>query len=260
MNTPLSPDLRDERAPVPEALYEDSQLLAVAKPAGLVTHPAYKHPDGTLCDLVFARQAARGEGRPWLLHRLDRETSGVVLFAKTMMARRALVRQFERRDIRKRYLAITRGAPVDAEGEIDAPLTRDPLDRRRVIVDPRGQSAQTRYRVLARADGNALIAAEPLTGRTHQIRAHLAHVGAPIVGDATYQAERHDGDPNADRTMLHAARLDLRYPGTGAHWSVSAPVPDDFRRAATLLHLDSALERYLLALQEDSCSLPLSIK
>ena len=106
----------------PGVLYEDERLLAVAKPAGMVTHPAYRHPDGTLADAVFARQAARGEGRPWLLHRLDRETSGVVLFAKTMEARRALVRQFERRTVGKRYIALLADGPAADEGVIEAPL------------------------------------------------------------------------------------------------------------------------------------------
>src|SRR5690348_7593874 len=101
-------------APIP-IVYEDDALLAVDKPAGLVTHPAYKHPDGTLSDAVFARQEARGEGRPWLLHRLDRETSGVVLFAKTVEARRALVRQFERRTVGKRYFALLTGGPARSE-------------------------------------------------------------------------------------------------------------------------------------------------
>ncbi|MGZ3675188.1 MAG: RluA family pseudouridine synthase, partial [Ktedonobacterales bacterium] len=107
-------------------VYEDDALLVVDKPAGLVTHPAYKHPDGTLSDAVFARQEARGEGRPWLLHRLDRETSGVVLFAKTVEARRAVVRQFEQHRVRKVYVAVTIGRLVPERGILEAPLRRDP--------------------------------------------------------------------------------------------------------------------------------------
>lgn len=234
---------------MPPVLFEDARLLAVEKPAGLVTHPAYKHPDGTLCDAVFARQAAHGEGRPWLLHRLDRETSGVVLFAKTEAARRALVRQFECRSVRKRYLAVTVGVPQAAAGVIEAPLARDPADRRRTIVMDGGQSATTRYRVLAARGDYALVLAEPLTGRTHQIRAHLAHLGAPLLGDARYAQAGASGtgssspsDQLAGRALLHAWRLGIRYPGTGEPLEISAPLPTDFAQALARLGMGDALD------------------
>ncbi|HKT38601.1 MAG TPA: RluA family pseudouridine synthase, partial [Ktedonobacterales bacterium] len=126
-------------------LTEDDDILAVEKPAGLVVHPAYRHPDGTLTDAVFADADRRGLPRPWLLHRLDRETSGVVLFARSEAARRSLVRQFQQRQIVKRYLAVIGGELAASSGEIDAPLCRDPLDRRRVIVSPAGKPACTRF-------------------------------------------------------------------------------------------------------------------
>lgn len=225
----------------PTVLYEDAQLLVAHKPAGLVTHPAYKHPDGTLCDTVFARQAARGEGRPWLLHRLDRDTSGMVLFAKTEPARRALVRQFEQHLLQKRYLALTAGIPTPEYGTLDAPLARDPADRRRTIVTPDGQAAMTRYRMLAARASYALVLAEPVTGRTHQIRAHLAAAGAPLVGDSRYLP---DGSPAAaltDHAMLHAWRLTIRYPGTGVPFTLAAPLPEDFMALARHLALGDAL-------------------
>lgn len=206
-------------------LFEDGALLAVAKPSGMVTHPAYKHPDGTLADAVFDRQRRRGEARPWLLHRLDRETSGVVLFAKTVDARRALVKQLERRAIRKTYLAVASPAPSAAEGLIDAPLRRDPADRRRMVVALDGQSAQTRYAVLTRYADAALLCVIPLTGRTHQIRAHLAYLGAPILADATYAGPR--TVERAPRVMLHAWRMAFRYPGTGEPFEIEAPLPAD---------------------------------
>lgn len=224
-------------------LYEDAQLLAVDKPSGLVTHPAYKHPDGTLCDAVFARQTARGEGRPWLLHRLDRDTSGVVLFAKTESARRALVRQFERHLMCKRYLALTIGIPTPESGVVEAPLARDPTDRRRTIVTPGGQPAITRYHVLAAHAGYALVLAEPVTGRTHQIRAHLAAAGAPLVGDSRYLADGSPAVTVANHAMLHAWRLTIHYPGTGAPFTMTAPLPEDFSALTRHLTLGDALAR-----------------
>ena len=173
-------------APGIAILAQDDDVLAVSKPAGLVVHPAYRHPDGTLTDAVFAYADRCGEPRPWLLHRLDRETSGVVLFARTEQARRALVRQFQERRMIKRYAAIVAGRLAPASGEIDAPLCRDPEDRRRVVVSPTGKPARTRYWVLVTHGDFSLVLAEPLTGRTHQIRAHLASRGSPLAGDATY--------------------------------------------------------------------------
>ncbi len=241
---------RASQPPAVSVLFEDDHLLAVEKPAGLVTHPTYKHPDGTLTDLIFARQAARGEGRPWLLHRLDRETSGVVLFAKTDAARRGVVRQFERRTVRKRYLAVTVGVPPAHEGVIDAALARDPSDRRRTIVvaPDRGQLAATRYTVLAAVEQGAchaplqyaLVLAEPLTGRTHQIRAHLAHAGAPLAGDARYLPQDSPGRVIAVRALLHAWQITITAP-SGEPLTIVAPVPADLRTAALALGLGAGL-------------------
>ncbi len=230
-------------------LYADEQLLAVNKPAGVITHPTYKHPDGTLTDAVFAQQEAAGYPRPWLLHRLDKETSGVVLFARSDQARRSVVSQIERRTLHKRYLALVMWPPTleggsvtrALEGEVDAPLARDPLDRRRVIVTPEGQPSHTRYRALGVARGYALVQAEPVTGRTHQIRAHLAAIGAPLLGDAAYLPADSPARTLAPRVMLHAWRLDLRYPGSEEPWSVIASPPDDFVAVAEALGLGEAL-------------------
>ena len=222
-------------------IYEDAHLLAVAKPAGMVTHPAYRHPNGTLVDAVFARQADHGEGRPWLLHRLDRETSGIVLFAKTEQARRGLVRQFERHSIQKQYVALLAGVPQPMHGEIAAPLRRDPADRRRTIIAADGQAATTRYYVLAALAGAALALVEPQTGRTHQIRAHLAAWGAPLYGDVRYLPPEWAAEASAPRTMLHAWRLGFTDPITHARCLLTAPLPDDLRATATRLGLGPAL-------------------
>lgn len=222
-----------EAEAVVRTLYEDVSLLAVEKPAGLVVHPAYRHPDGTLCDLVARRQELRGEPRPWLLHRLDRDTSGVVLFAKTEQARRSLVAQFERRQVGKWYLALARGQVRPAWSTIEQPLRRDPLDRRRVIVDPVGQPASTEYIVAAGDEEQSLLLMRLGTGRTHQIRAHLAWLGHPLVGDATYatpearETAGADETPSAARQMLHAWCLRVRHPVGGTWLEVRAPVPPD---------------------------------
>lgn len=219
-------------------LAEDADILAVAKPAGMVAHPAYRHPDGTLTDAVFAYADRLGVARPWLLHRLDRETSGVVLFARTEQARRALVRQFQQRRIIKRYLAIVSGGCADSSGEIEAPLCRDPQDRRRVVVSPDGKPAHTRYQVLAAHENFSLILAEPLTGRTHQIRAHLASRSMPLAGDAVYsgatEATRAVG---IERTQLHAWELAFRHPADGGARVVRASIPRDMHDAMRTLGL-----------------------
>lgn len=223
-------------------LAEDDDLLVVSKPPGLVAHPAYRHPDGTLTDAVFAYAEQRGWTRPWLLHRLDRETSGVVVFARTEYARRAMVRQLQQRQIGKRYLAIIRGALPLESGVIDAPLARDPEERRRVIITPTGKQAATRYRVLGARGGFALVLAEPVTGRTHQIRAHLASLGAPIAGDATYGGmDEHLRAFGIERGQLHAWELACRHPASGGGYVVRAPVPHDMNDALVAIGLQHLL-------------------
>ena len=239
-----------ERSPEPlieppyEILYEDAALLAFNKPPGLVVHPTYKHPDETMTDAVFAWSQALGRERPWLLHRLDKETSGVTLFARTEDARRALARQFVQRQTHKRYLALAVWPDnLPLAGEVDAPLWRDPLDRRRVIItpEPPGQSSRTRYRALAlsprAADGTgyALVLAEPVTGRTHQIRAHLTSLGAPVAGDAMYLPADSPAASAAPRVMLHAWRLTIRWPLNQPPWTLTAPPPADLIAVATVL-------------------------
>lgn len=223
-------------------LTEDEDILAVEKPAGLVVHPSYRHPDGTLTDAVFADADRRGLPRPWLLHRLDRETSGVVLFARSEAARRSLVRQFQQRQIVKRYLAVIGGELAASSGEIDAPLCRDPLDRRRVIISPAGKPARTRFQVLAAWSSFSLVLAEPFTGRTHQIRAHLAFRGAPLAGDLTYGgATEATLAAGIERAQLHAWELVFRHPATGARTAIRAPVPVDMRAACATLGLDDGI-------------------
>ncbi len=215
--------------PLFRVIYENAHILAVEKPAGMVTHPVYKHPNGTLVDFVAEWRAARGLARPWLLHRLDKGTSGVVLFAASEHMLRIGARQFERHEVSKCYLALVWGADLPDEGIIDAPLGRDPADRRRVIVRDDGQAAQTRYEVLERRGGHALLRLRPITGRMHQLRAHLASIGHPICGDETYALDL----PSCSRLMLHAEAITIRVPHAGGARprTFLAPMPPDFASA-----------------------------
>ncbi|HEY7350977.1 MAG TPA: RluA family pseudouridine synthase [Ktedonobacterales bacterium] len=224
------------RVPILPILYEDRDLLVADKPAGLVVHPAYKHPDGTLFDAVSLYMQMRGEAKPCLLHRLDKDTSGAVLLAKTEAARRHLVRQFEQRAIRKTYLALVCGALYPACGEIDAPLRRDPADRRRMQIDSQGAPARTGYQTLKTlGPGFALIELQPITGRMHQLRIHLAAQGAPIVGDTLYAGSDPWRPLAPPRQCLHAHILTFQHPTTGSRLSVVSPLPQDIQTILTTL-------------------------
>ena len=218
-------------------IWENEHILVVEKPAGMVTHPTYRHLDGTLTDAVAAWMADREQPRPWLLHRLDRDTSGIVLFAKTERARKICVRQFIKHTIIKHYTALVWGDDLPERGMIDAAVMRDPADRRRVVVALEGQTAQTRFCVRERRSNCALVSLWPLTGRTHQLRAHMAYLGHPIVGDPVYAAHR-PSLPGVTRMLLHADTLTLHVP-VGDHMCQRiflAPLPPDF-----VLALDSLI-------------------
>lgn len=187
-------DLEPQAIPL-NICYEDRDLLVVDKPAGMVVHPAPGHDDGTLVNAVLAYcpdlAGVGGEKRPGIVHRLDKETSGLIVVAKNDRALNHLQDQFRRRSIEKRYIALVEGSIHPAEALIDAPIGRDPRQRKRMAVIRPGTSAtsrpaQTRYRALTFYDDYTLVECEPLTGRTHQIRVHLAFAGFPIVGDTVY--------------------------------------------------------------------------
>jgi 23S rRNA pseudouridine1911/1915/1917 synthase len=205
-------------------LYADGDLAAVDKPAGVPAQPTLTSDTGTLPDLVAALL-----GSPvTLVHRLDRETSGVTVFARTRAAAAALAEAFRTGGPEKTYLALAARAPSPREGRIDAPLGKDPARAGLRRVDPRGDPAATRYRTLREAPAAALVEASPETGRTHQIRVHLAHLGAPLLGDARYGGPRRVGELAVPRVMLHARRLELAHPTSGARLVLEAPVPEDF--------------------------------
>jgi 23S rRNA pseudouridine1911/1915/1917 synthase len=213
--------------------YEDETMLIVDKPAGLVVHPSAGHATGTLVNALLGRARDRGEplgsiagvGRPGIVHRLDRETSGLLAVAKTDAAQAGLMRQFGDRSIEKEYLALVRGEPPSTRGRVEAPIGRDPRDRQRMAVVAGGRDSVTEYEVLATGAGYALLALHPLTGRTHQIRAHLSYLNLPIAGDLRYGGG--EGPGGLRRQFLHAARLGLLRPLDGRRLRAWSALPDD---------------------------------
>lgn len=211
--------------------HADSDLIVVYKPAGLVVHPGAGNPRGTLQNGLLHRfPELQAVPRFGLVHRLDAGTTGLLLVARSAMAHQRLTRDLQARRIRREYRAVTRGCPV-AGGTIDQPLGRHPRDRLRMTVRPGGRSAITHYRVLEHFPVNAFVAVRLETGRTHQIRAHLAHVGYPLVGDSLYSR----GGDGFSRPALHASRLEATHPGTNEKCSFVAPLPQDIRGLLTRL-------------------------
>jgi 23S rRNA pseudouridine1911/1915/1917 synthase len=205
-------------------LYADAELAAVDKPPGVPSQPTLTTDRGTLPELVAALL-----GSPvTLVHRLDRDTSGVTVFARTPAAAAALAAAFRDGTPEKTYLALCARAPAPREGRLEAALGRDPGRAGLRRVDPRGEPAATRWRTLREGPLAALVEARPETGRTHQIRVHLAHLGAPLLGDARYGGPRRVGEVSVPRVLLHARRLVVAHPATGAPLVLEAPVPEDF--------------------------------
>jgi 23S rRNA pseudouridine1911/1915/1917 synthase len=208
-----------------DVLYEDALLIAVNKPAGLVVHPSYKQASGTLLNALLWRVRERGDARPGILTRLDKDTSGVVVVALDAGTHAAMQRDAAERRIQKEYLAIVSGVPRPSSGTIREPLARDPADRRRVIVTSGGAESETRYDLIESTGGLSLLRCELVTGRTHQIRVHLQSRGWPIVGDRIYGSP----DERITRQALHAWRITFPHPATREPMTIEAPVPEDMR-------------------------------
>ena len=206
-------------------LYEDDDVMVVNKPSGLLTHAkGGLSTEPTVAEIIRPKTSfASGTDRPGIVHRLDRDTSGVLIIAKTTEAAAHLQRQFAQRTAKKTYLAVTDGVPKLAAAKIDLPIGRNPSAPSTFRVDPNGKPAQTTYHVLAATDNQALIKLKPATGRTHQLRVHMAHLATPIVGDRVY------GKPDASRLMLHAHQLEITLP-SGERKTFEAAVPEEFRQ------------------------------
>ena len=261
---PAPPAAAAHLAPEPldlPTLFEDAHLWIVDKPSGMVVHPGPGHPGGTVVNALLHRlqrpletlpEAAPTEdgeelatGWPGLVHRLDRYTTGCLCLAKSLEDQRALQAQFKARTVEKRYLALVRHSPrLPALGSllVDEPIARHKHDRLRMVVAAGGRPAQTRIRVLARTTSAALVECELLTGRTHQIRVHLAHLRAPLMGDPLYGGpgrwQDQDGQPLAlPHPALHAWHLGVDHPATGVRLEVEAPPPPSFLALAAALGL-----------------------
>lgn len=242
---PPEPSGIDPESGALRVLHEDSALLVIDKPPGLTVHPGAGRSTGTLAHRLIAHypeiDGVGGPRRPGIVHRLDKDTSGVLVIARTADAYRTLQRAFARREVDKRYLALVYGAPDPETGRVDAPIGRHPRHRTRMTIRRGGRPALTRYRTLARTAGISLLELVLETGRTHQIRVHLKSIRHPIVGDPVYGEARWKGVPRAarrplgafPRPALHAWKIGLSHPTTREPLRFEAPPPEDMRRLWT---------------------------
>ena len=226
----LTPEISLEPENIPlDILFEDEHLLAINKPVDFVVHPAPGHPNGTFVNALLhhcQNPLPQHPLRPGIVHRLDKDTTGVLIAAKTEQAHAALVALFASREIKKIYHAICFGTPT--EGLIDAPIGRHPTRRKEMAICPKGKEAKTIVHLLAKEGPLSYIELDLLTGRTHQIRVHLKHINAPILGDPVYGAPQANAKYHTSRPLLHAKSVQFTHPITQQPITLEAPLPDDF--------------------------------
>ncbi len=224
--TPLSP----EAIPL-NITYEDDDLLVIDKPAGLAVHPAPGHPSHTLVNAILSHLPHLADVsdslRPGVVHRLDKDASGLMVVAKNSMAQANLINQFKTRSVVKAYLVLVKGHLTPESGVIEAPIGRDPRNRKRMAVVTEGKEAQTEYHVIKYIGNYTLLEVRTETGRTHQIRVHLLAIGYPVVGDATYGVK----SAYLSRQFLHACRLGFRLPSSGEYVEFTSDLPLDLQQA-----------------------------
>jgi 23S rRNA pseudouridine1911/1915/1917 synthase len=224
--SPLSP----EAIPL-NIIYEDNDLLVIDKPAGLPIHPAPGHYSHTLVNAILSYVPHLPESddslRPGIVHRLDKDASGVMVVAKNSMAQVNLINQFKTRSVVKAYLVLVKGHLTPGEGVIEAPIGRDPRNRKRMAVVAEGKEARTQYYVIKHVGDYTLVEVRPETGRTHQIRVHLSAIGYPVVGDPVYGVK----SPRLSRPFLHACRLGFKLPSSGEYVEFTSNLPPDLEQA-----------------------------
>lgn len=228
---PVRVETLPENIPL-DVLFEDAHLIALNKPAGLVVHPAAGNESGTLVNALLHHcddlTGIGGEQRPGIVHRLDKETSGVMVVAKTEAAMNKLARQFKKRETEKEYQAIVRGTPKPPAGRIETTIGRHPVFRKKMAANARrGRHAVSTYHTIEQRGNASLLSVRIETGRTHQIRVHLAFIKHPILGDPLYARRRPTDEVWPDRQMLHATRLSIMHPDADKKMTFQAPLPDD---------------------------------
>lgn len=216
-----------------EVIYEDKDIIVINKPKGLVVHPANGNPDGTLVNAIMAickdsLSGIGGEIRPGIVHRLDKDTSGILIVAKNDEAHINLSEQIKNREVKKVYIALVRGVVKENEATIDMPIGRSKNDRKKMAVDKNGKNAVTHFKVLKRYDGYTLLEVRIETGRTHQIRVHLSEIGYPVVGDIVYSNGKNRFGVVGQ--CLHAKSLDFKHPITGKEMHLEAELPEYFKK------------------------------
>jgi len=228
---PKEIELKAQDIPV-EIIYEDNDIIVVNKPKGLVVHPAVGNLDGTLVNAIMAickesLSGIGGEIRPGIVHRLDKDTSGVLIIAKNDAAHISLSEQIKNHEVEKTYIALVRGIVKENEATINMPIGRSPKDRKKMAVDKKGKNAITHFKVVKRFEKYTLLEIKIETGRTHQIRVHLSHIGYPVVGDYTYSNGKNDF--NVEGQMLHAKKIKFKHPKSEKTMELEANLPEYFQ-------------------------------
>ena len=228
---PKQIELKAQNIPI-EIIYEDSDIIVVNKPKGMVVHPANGNPDGTLVNAIMAickdsLSGIGGEIRPGIVHRIDKDTSGLLIVAKNDNAHVKMSEQIKNHEVKKTYIALVRGVFKENEATIDMPIGRSPSDRKKMAVNKNGKNAITHIKVLKRFDKYTLLKVNIETGRTHQIRVHLSHIGYPIVGDYTYSNGKNEFDVIGQ--CLHAQKLEFKHPITQKDMCLEAELPQYFK-------------------------------